>query len=117
MKIYISGPITGLPIAKVRADFAAAEKAIKRLGHEGINPCKLQDILNPETTTWEQFMEPALGLLRACDAVAFLPGWEKSHGSRTEYYEAMSGRKDLFYDFETIPPAGTEAADGKNEKP
>ena len=113
MKIYISGPISGLPIAKVRADFAAAAAEIQRKGHEAINPCKLQDILNPETTTWAQFMETALGLLRACDAVAFIPGWEKSKGCRSEYYEAMSGRKDIFYTLETIPPAGTEAADGK----
>lgn len=113
MKIYISGPITGIPTAQARADFAAAAAEIQRRGHEPVNPCKLQDILNPETTTCAQFMEPALGLLRASDAIAFMPGWEKSKGCRAEYYAAMSGRKDIFYTIETIPPAETEAADGK----
>lgn len=103
MKIYISGPVTGHPISQVRADFAAAADKIRKAGHEPVNPCLLQDILAPETTSWEQYMEAALGLLRACESIYFLPRWEKSKGCRAEYYEAMSGRKTIFYELSEIP--------------
>lgn len=105
MKIYISGPVTGRPPAQARADFAAAASKIKEAGHEPVNPCRLQDILNPETTSWEQYMEAALGLLRASESILFLPGWEKSKGARAEYYEAMSARKEIFYEISDIPAA------------
>jgi len=105
MKIYISGPITGHPISQVRADFAAAANEIRKAGHEPVNPCLLQDILNPETTSWEQYMEAALGLLRASESIVFLPGWEKSKGARAEYYAAMSARQDIYYFISDIPAA------------
>jgi hypothetical protein len=115
MKIYISGPITGRPLSLCRAEFAEAASKIRKTGHEPVNPCLLQDILNPETTSWEQYMEAALGLLRACESIYFLPRWEKSKGCRAEYYEAMSGRKTIFYQLSEIP-GGTEGTDGKNAK-
>ena len=104
MKIYISGPITGKPLDQARADFAAAAEEIVRRGHEAVNPCMLQNILNPETTSWEQYMKAALGLLRASDALLMLPGWDKSTGAQIEHHKGvyMYGQK-VFYSIDEVP--------------
>ena len=49
MKIYISAPISGT--SDYRERFDVAERCIEAKGHEGINPCKLDAILKPETTS------------------------------------------------------------------
>ena len=116
MKIYLSGPVSSKPPAQARADFAAAASEIERRGHEPVNPCLLQNILKPETTSWEQYMEAAIGLLRASDAIVMLPGWETSKGARQEYREILGNttkHKEIFYRLEDVPRIRTEAADGE----
>ena len=110
MKIYISGPITGLPPAQARANFAAAADQIRRKGHEPVNPCVTQEILNPLTTSWGQYMEVSLALLRDCDAIVFLPGAARSKGSNMEAYEARLHNKLVFMSIDKIPEEG-----GQNE--
>lgn len=103
MKIYISGPISGRPLAQARADFARAAAAVKRRGHEAVNPCKTQDILRPETTSWRHYMLVSLALLDACDAVLLLDGWQESKGARLEYETAIAQEKPIFAGVEMIP--------------
>ena len=105
MKIYISGKITGTEDYPER--FQRAAEAITAKGHEAINPLMLNTILNPWTTTWEQYMLADLGLLRASDAAYFMPGWEESNGARVEYGEAVRMQKRIFYQIEDIEEADT----------
>ena len=101
MKIYISAPISGTTDYKER--FENAERSIAAKGHEGINPCKIDAILNPRTTTWEQYMLADLGLLRACDAVCVLDGWERSRGCRMELAEAEKNGMPIFKGIDKVP--------------
>ena len=87
LKIYISGAVTGTWDYWER--FAKAEKEIAAAGGDPVNPLRMNQILRPETTTWEQFMRADLGLLEACDAIYMLPGWQKSRGARLEHEHAQ----------------------------
>ena len=103
-KIYISGPISGCK--NFRELFAEAARQITEKGHEAINPCDMDKILNPATTSWHQFMLADLGLLRACDAIVLLEGWEGSKGSRIEQAEAAKYGLKIYKRIENIPEEG-----------
>ncbi len=79
MKMYISGPISGIPDLN-RAAFDSAEKTLRWLGHETVNPLKIN---NPEDT-WEQCMRRDIAALRECEGIYMLKGWEKSEGAWIE---------------------------------
>lgn len=80
MKIYISGPITGIPDEN-RESFRLAAMILRSNGHEAINPHELDHI---EGATWLDFMRRDIVEMMACDAVTTLPGWENSRGALTE---------------------------------
>ena len=86
-KIYISGPITGVPDFKER--FAEVEEMYRQKGFYVISPAKLNEILPEEGTTWEEYMDFALMLMRKCDTIHLLPGWKNSKGATVEYYVAL----------------------------
>jgi hypothetical protein len=81
MKIYISGPMTGIPDYNFPA-FNAAEKAL--LGY-GVNPAKNG---LPLGLPWATYLRADLKVLLECDAVLQLPGWMDSHGARLECFVA-----------------------------
>ena len=82
MKVYISGPITGLPYEEVEKAFSKAEASLKEQGHEVVNP--LNNGL-PRESTWNEHMRADLKLLLDCDAIYMLNGWEYSKGASLEY--------------------------------
>lgn len=90
MKIYIAGPMTGLPELNFPA-FFEAEKQIIRAGHTPINPAR-----NPPNLEYEEYVEIALILVRASNAITLLSGWEKSPGANVEYYYAKSLGRGLY---------------------
>lgn len=81
-KIYISGPISGLPLETVYNNFTNAEVQLLEQGYEPVNP--LNNGL-PTNATWEEHMRADLRLLLDCDAIYMLEGWEKSRGARIEH--------------------------------
>lgn len=83
MKIYISGPITGHPIERVRAMFAEAEKVITAKGFEAVNPLNISEY--DADKEWERYMADDIYELLKCDAITMLPGWKASKGARIEY--------------------------------
>lgn len=92
MKIYISGPITGVSNFKRR--FTAAAAAIRKLGHDPINPalCEL-----PKGATWADYMRQDLKLLLGCEAVYMLRGWQKSRGAQLEHSTAQALELKIIY--------------------
>lgn len=86
MKIYISGPITGVDEYLERFDLA--EKALVAAGYEVVNPARVNLYL-PESTTYAQYMEMSFVMLEMCDTVFFLEGWENSKGARMEFEYAL----------------------------
>lgn len=80
MKIYISGPMSGLPDLNFPAFHAAAE-LLRGAGYDVVNPAEL----NPDPgKTWRECMSVDIKALCDCDAVAVLPGWDKSRGAMLE---------------------------------
>ena len=99
-RLYLSGPMTGLPQQNYPA-FHAAAASLRRAGYRVVNPAELHPHSRlrrwqatmtawltrtpaPALPTWGEYMRAALvGLLR-CEAIVLLPGWEHSRGARCE---------------------------------
>lgn len=81
MKVYISGPITGLPYKEVEKAFSKAEIRLKEQEYEVVNP--LNNGL-PRESTWNEHMRADLKLLLDCDAIYMLDGLDNSKGAQIE---------------------------------
>lgn len=80
MKLYVAGPMTGLPEFNYPA-FRAATKALEDLGHEVEDPSTNE---NPTPEDYHGWLRMGLAQLIRCDGVALLDGWEASGGARLE---------------------------------
>ncbi|WP_421153134.1 DUF4406 domain-containing protein [Aeromonas dhakensis] len=90
VKVYVAGPMTGLPEFN-RPAFFAAEAHLKSLGAQVMNPAIL-----PDGWCHEAYMRIAIPMLMECEAVAFLPGWQQSKGARQEFTRAHAFGMDLY---------------------
>ena len=81
MKLYIAGKISGLPKKEYKANFNKAEKSLRKLGHEVVNPTKLP---HNHDQSWESFMKEDLTEMLKCDAVILLHNWRDSMGAQIE---------------------------------
>ena len=82
MTVYISGGITDVPDFKER--FKKAERHLRGLGFNVINPAGLQDNVTIGDFTHYDYMNFCIGLLELSDCVYFLDNWEQSDGAKTE---------------------------------
>ena len=82
VKVYIAGPMTGLPMFN-RPAFFAAEAYLQAQGAVVMNPAIL-----PEGFSHDAYMRIAIPMMMECEAVAFLPGWQQSKGARQEFTRA-----------------------------
>lgn len=98
MRVYISGPITG--VSDYRESFKQAEEALKNKGHSVVNPAAIADML-PSDMTYEEYMQHDLFLLDMCGAVVRLPGWEFSLGANREYGYAL-GKDKIILDLKDL---------------
>lgn len=96
MRIYISGPITG--IQDYRKNFDNAEKYLKQLGWCVFNPAKVDDCL--EGFTYDEFLSLDIYLLDKCDAIYLLKGWTESKGAKEEVKYAIATNKKIFSETE-----------------
>lgn len=100
MKVYISGPITG--VEDYKEHFAAAELKLMEAGHIPVNPTKLVNMDFLEEV-WIQFkhdnwMGCVTQLLEHCDGIYFLKGWGKSRGCLEEYGMAWGMGMVIMYE-------------------
>jgi hypothetical protein len=124
LRVYISGPMTGLPDLN-RAAFAAAATWCREQGFEPVNPHEVdpshpwscpagQEALPAQVNTTGTHTHPYACWLRAditaqltCDMILMLPGWPWSKGSRIEHQLAESvGQPVLDYTPATIALTG-----------
>ena len=83
-RIYIAGPMTGLPDLNFPAFHAEAAK-LRSAGHDVINPAEV----NPDhTMPWAQCMRRDIAELVTCDAIRLLHGWTASKGATLEHHIA-----------------------------
>lgn len=83
-RIYLSGPMTGLPDLNFPA-FNEAARVLRARGFDVVNPAEI----NPDAgMSWEQCMRADIKALCDCDTIALLPGWEASKGAHLEVHVA-----------------------------
>lgn len=80
MKIYISGPITGMPNGNAEA-FEIATRQLEKAGYRVISPINNG---RPGDAEWSLHMRADIIVMLGCDGVALLDGWRKSVGARIE---------------------------------
>ena len=83
-KIYISGPMTGLPDLNFPA-FHQAAKDLRAMGFDVVNPAEIN--ADP-STGWQECMRADIKALCDCDTIAMLPGWQRSNGAHLEVHVA-----------------------------
>lgn len=82
MKIYISGPMTGMADFNYPA-FEDACIKLRALGYDVVSPHEV-----PVCDGWQGYMKADIALLLGCDAVANLDGHENSRGAKLENHIA-----------------------------
>lgn len=95
MKIYISGSITGTDDFMER--FSIAQKKLERDGHDVVNPALVNSNL-PKSTTYSEYMDMSICMLKMCDAIYLLDGWKSSRGANLEIIFAMLNDKKILYE-------------------
>ena len=83
-RIYLSGPMTGLPELNFPAFHREATR-LRALGFEVENPAELN--AGP-SATWADCMRADIARLVLCDSLALLQGHEASRGARLERHIA-----------------------------
>lgn len=104
-RIYIAGPMTGIPQFNFPL-FDEAARVLRHDGYDAVSPAELDDpedrkaaLESPDghmhgghhmNKTWGDFLARDVKLLAddGIEAVVVLPGWETSRGARLETYVA-----------------------------
>lgn len=123
MKVYIAGPMRGIPLYNFPA-FDKAHFDLRRQGHDVKDPAKMDRILDglyperlpaghdwneiPEGFDFEKCVTRDIEAVRWCDAIYMLDGWEKSTGARAEKALAEWCGKRIIYQTEPATNDGGE---------
>ena len=89
-RIYISGPISGRPIADAVEKFDEVADSIKETGNIPVNPADTAGW----RLDWKTYIQLAQVILFSgqIDMIYMLDGWQDSHGAVLErYYAKLAG--------------------------
>lgn len=119
MKIYVSGPISGLVDGNVSA-FRTAEKFLREVGHDVVVPHDLSpyphDGVCPPSyasgfgkgsdqhSSASCFLRADLVALLECEALYMLGGWERSVGARLEFEVGALCGFEIYYQSVKLVP-------------
>lgn len=95
MKVYISGPITGVKGYMER--FRSIEKQLQAEGYIVVNPARVNAAL-PEETSYEEYMIMSLVMLDMCDTIYMMRGWQQSTGCNMEIQRAMKQGHTIIFE-------------------
>lgn len=101
-RIYISGPITN------NEDYIEQfDNAMIELGDQGYIPVRPIGSWadDPYTLDYKEHIELDLALLRMCDGICMLDGWETSDGSRAEKAYAECLGMEVMYETKIMEEA------------
>lgn len=79
-RLYVAGPMSGLPERNFPAFHAAAAR-LRAAGFEVENPAEINA---EQRGGWEACLRADIARLMTCDGIALLPGWEESRGANLE---------------------------------
>ncbi|MGY3922008.1 DUF4406 domain-containing protein [Aeromonas jandaei] len=82
-KIYIAGPMSGLPNFN-RDAFNKEALRLQGLGHVALNPAILPDGLEQH-----EYMAICIEMVKMADQLVLLPNWERSAGATAEHALAI----------------------------
>ncbi len=111
MKVYVAGPMSGIPRCNVPA-FDRAAAALRKQGYDVISPAELD---SPEERmamladdagflsgdNWFFCLGRDIALLEDVDGIVLLPGWHKSKGAKLEAYTGLLTGLKFFRYFPT----------------
>jgi hypothetical protein len=94
MRLYLAGPMTGLPGHNFAA-FDWGVMVLSAMGHDVVSPHELSlqefgTLERAQAVSWEHHLRRDLTALLTCEGVAVLPGWERSRGATLEVTTAAS---------------------------
>lgn len=92
-RIYVAGPMTGLPKQNFPV-FHAAAAMLRGKGAHVENPA---EIVMPPDADWYDCMRRDIPRLLTCDTLFLLPGWEASRGANVEYKLAQDLGMTIIY--------------------
>ena len=91
MKLYIAGPMSGLPEYNYPA-FFAAEQTLAAAGYNVLNPARNEPSKGNQESdgyaSWSWYMRRSLEQIAKADGMALLPGWRSSEGAQLEVHIA-----------------------------
>lgn len=87
MKLYVAGPMTGLPDLNY-PEFLRVGTILEDKGYEVLNPARIDESYSapPFTKDWRWYMRRALAMCVHADGIATLPGWTHSRGASLEVH-------------------------------
>jgi hypothetical protein len=89
-RVYIAGPMTGLPEYNFPA-FRAAAIRLREFDFDVISPVEIDHGPGkPGSHSAQHYLRNDLRALIDCDGIALLPGWEQSIGARCEAAVALT---------------------------
>lgn len=95
MKIYISGPITGVPDYADKFNHAQNELTVKYPTATLINPLFVE---HPPFADWIDYMKADIKALLDCNAIYMMKGWQKSKGATLEFIIAKHLDMTIIYE-------------------
>ncbi|MGV3000765.1 DUF4406 domain-containing protein [Vibrio sp. E150_018] len=91
-KIYIAGPMSGMPEFNKPA-FISKASELAQEGYIVLNPAVL-----PDGMSWEEYMYICIPMLSVADEIYMLKGWTESKGATIEHHEALAQGKSVIYE-------------------
>ena len=107
--IYCAGPYTASSHEAIKENINIAEKASLKLWKKGwvvITPhlnCAHFERYYDDDLTEQMIIEGELVILKRCDAMFVLKGWEKSKGTLKEIEFCKENNITIFYETDGIP--------------
>jgi len=98
-KLFISGPMTGIPHYNVENFNRYAEMA-RKLGYRVVNPVEMarrigiKKVLS-DKKVFKKLIEAELEAIKDCDAILMLDWWQNSPGAKKELRVALGVRLDV----------------------
>jgi len=103
MKIYISGPMTGVPRHNAEA-FIEADRWVRLGGNEPVNPILLdQELENQHKALGRplpdrvDYLKRDIQHLLLCQGIFMLRGWSRSRGAKLELHIAQELGMEVWY--------------------